>query len=59
MSLHPLEKYNNFYKMRIFDVKSIINWKTMVPYSDPVSSTRPLLGVKDGQGPSKASTKGK
>ena len=30
----------------------------MVPYSDPVSKTRPILGVKDGQGPSKASTKG-
>ena len=30
----------------------------MVPYSDPVSKTRHILGVKDGQGPSKASTKG-
>ena len=30
----------------------------MVPQSDLVSNTRPILGVKDGKGPSKASTKG-
>ena len=26
----------------------------MVQYSDPVNNTRPILGVKDGKGPSKA-----
>ena len=43
---------NNILRGRIFD------WKSMVQYSDPVSNTKPILSVKDDNGPSKASTKG-